>query len=147
MTPEQIAHNFKYHPPVGNAAEAHMLVRAKAKELANAIAQLVPANAGREKALAITKCEEAMMWACAGIARHSNENIPPQPPKKGVGIGCPECMRTRNKEVELHADFPRLMLVCPECKWEIESDKVLRSSADISGSPSLTSNPSRDIKP
>jgi len=66
-----IEHNFKYHPPVGNAADKHAAVRAKAKELALLIDESLPPAAGREKAAAITKCEEAMMWACAGIARHS----------------------------------------------------------------------------
>lgn len=68
-----IEHNFKYHPPVGGAADKHAAVRAKAKELALLIDESLPAMAGREKATAITKCEEAMMWACAGIARHSQE--------------------------------------------------------------------------
>ena len=66
-----IEHNFKYHPPIGDAAERHAAVRAKAKELATLIDEALPEKAGREKATAITKCEEAMMWACAGIARHS----------------------------------------------------------------------------
>jgi len=69
----QIEHNFKYHPPRGNAANVHAEVRAKAKELADLIDRTLPPKAGREKATAITKCEEAMMWACAGIARHSEE--------------------------------------------------------------------------
>jgi len=68
-----LEHNFKYHPPVGNAAEKHAAVRAKAKELARLIDESLPASAGREKAAAITKCEEAMMWACAGIARHAEK--------------------------------------------------------------------------
>ncbi len=67
----QIAHNFKYHPPTGSAVVDHERVRAKARELADLIDQVLPVSAGREKATAITKCEEAMMWACAGIARHS----------------------------------------------------------------------------
>jgi hypothetical protein len=66
-----IDHNFKYHPPKGNAADTHAAVRAKAKELAALIDETLPTAAGREKAAAITKVEEAMMWACAGIARHS----------------------------------------------------------------------------
>jgi hypothetical protein len=67
-----IEHNFKYHPPTGDrAAAGHMMVRAKAKELATLIDDLLPAGAGREKATAITNVESAMMWACAGIARHS----------------------------------------------------------------------------
>lgn len=71
-----IAHNFKYHPPIGAAVEKHTAVRAKAKELALLIDELLPATAGREKSSAITKCEEAMMWACAGIARHSETQEP-----------------------------------------------------------------------
>lgn len=67
-----IEHNFKYHAPVGNATDKHTAVRAKAKELALLIDESLPLNAGREKATAITKVEEAMFWACAGIARHSN---------------------------------------------------------------------------
>lgn len=66
-----IEHNFKYHPPRGNAAETHAAIRAKAKELATLIDESLPPSAGREKATAITNCEQAMMWACAGIARHS----------------------------------------------------------------------------
>ncbi len=67
----QIAHNFRYHPPVGAAVVDHERVRAKARELAELIDEVLPPKAGREKATAITKCEEAMMWACAGIARHT----------------------------------------------------------------------------
>jgi hypothetical protein len=66
-------HNFKYHPP-GAAQETHAAVRAKAKELADLIDQALPEAAGREKALAITKVEESMFWACAGIARHSAQS-------------------------------------------------------------------------
>ena len=67
-----LEHNFKYHPPTGAAIDKHSAIRAKAKELAILIDESLPLNAGREKATAITKCEEAMMWACAGIARHTN---------------------------------------------------------------------------
>lgn len=66
----QIEHNFKYHAPTGSDPVKHARVRDKAKELALLIDELLPATAGREKAAAITKCEEAMMWACAGICRH-----------------------------------------------------------------------------
>lgn len=72
---KQIEHNFKYHPPVGNAADKHAAVRAKAKELALLIDESLPDPAGREKATAITHVETAMMWACAGIARHTQTEI------------------------------------------------------------------------
>jgi hypothetical protein len=63
----QIEHNFKYHPPRGNAAADHQAVREALKVAAETIDRMVPH--GREKATALSKCEEAMMWACAGIAR------------------------------------------------------------------------------
>ena len=74
-----IEYNFRYHAPTGNAVVNHERVRAKARELADLIDELLPLNAGREKATAITKCEEAMMWACAGIARHTTEPLKPLP--------------------------------------------------------------------
>lgn len=73
----QIAHNFKYHPPTGTAVVDHQRVRDKAREQADLIDQVLPAGAGREKATAITQVENAMMWACAGIARHYTP--PPEP--------------------------------------------------------------------
>lgn len=66
-----IAHNFKHHPPRGTAVARHEAIREKAAELAQLIDEVLPPNAGRERATAITKVEEAMMWANAGIARHS----------------------------------------------------------------------------
>jgi len=68
-----IEHNFKYHPPVGDSAARHSMVRAKAKELAQYIDEWLPPESGREKATAITKVEEAMFWACAGITRHIHD--------------------------------------------------------------------------
>ncbi len=69
----QIQHNFKYQPPLGDAGASPAVIRAKAEQLAAFIDELLPPAAGREKAVAITKCEEAMFWACAGITRHSQE--------------------------------------------------------------------------
>ena len=60
---------FDYHPPRSDEVrESHGLVRAMSQNLAQFLAAVVPA--GREQALALTACEEAMMWANAGIARH-----------------------------------------------------------------------------
>jgi len=70
----QIEHNFKYHPPVGNAVDVHQEIRLCCRHAANTIDKYLPAAAGREKALALTKLEEAMMWACAGVVRHAGEN-------------------------------------------------------------------------
>jgi hypothetical protein len=59
---------FTYHAPDAAKIELHNTVRNMAKAAADAFNAVVPE--GREKALAITKLEEAMMWGNAGIARH-----------------------------------------------------------------------------
>lgn len=60
---------FKHHPPSGEGViERHQAIRAHADDFFNMIQQVCPE--GREKSLAITKVEEAMMWANAAIARN-----------------------------------------------------------------------------
>ena len=66
-----IEENFRYHGPTVRSGPTLAAVRHKAKEFAQLIDESLPATAGREKASAISKCEEAMFWACAGITRHS----------------------------------------------------------------------------
>lgn len=65
---EDIQHRFAYHPPKDQAAiKAHERIRNYLGQLATELDETLPA--GREKALAITKIEEAMFWANAAIAR------------------------------------------------------------------------------
>jgi len=64
----QIENNFKYHPPKGNQQERYVTIRNEAKDLAISIDALCPDS--REKSLAMTKLEEAVMWANASIARN-----------------------------------------------------------------------------
>lgn len=65
---EDIQHRFAYHPPKDQeAVKAHERIRAYLGQLAAELDETLPA--GREKALAITKIEEAMFWANAAIAR------------------------------------------------------------------------------
>lgn len=60
---------FAHHPPSTDAiASHHHLMREAARWLAGQVIEYVPE--GCEQALALTKIEEAMMWANAGIARH-----------------------------------------------------------------------------
>lgn len=68
MDNEDIEKRFTYHKPTENKASKYETIRDQAKELAYLIEELVPN--GREKALALTKIEEAVMWANAGIARN-----------------------------------------------------------------------------
>lgn len=64
---------FRYHKPKNSATETkHENIRAIVYESALRIDVLCPD--GREKSLAITKLEEAMMWANAAIARNTEDS-------------------------------------------------------------------------
>lgn len=63
-----IENNFTYHAPSENQVDRYTLLREKGKELAYAIEERVKDS--REKSLALTKLEEAIFWANAGIARN-----------------------------------------------------------------------------
>lgn len=68
MLESDIDNRFAYHPPRGEAdAFAHSQVRQFCKDLATYLNRAIPE--GREKALAMTKLEEVMFWANAGLAR------------------------------------------------------------------------------
>lgn len=67
MNSELIDNNFMYHAPKEGQAQIYADIRDKARTLAYMFNKLVPE--GREKSLAMTKLEEAVMWANAGIAR------------------------------------------------------------------------------
>lgn len=74
MTNEQIINNFTYHKPIGTQPERYDSLRAEARTLAFKIQTHCPES--REKSLALTKLEEAIMWANAAIARNENEVSP-----------------------------------------------------------------------
>lgn len=63
-----IENNFSYHAPKEGQPQIYTELRDKAKEFAYMIDELVPDS--REKTLAMTKLEEVIMWANAGIARN-----------------------------------------------------------------------------
>jgi hypothetical protein len=60
---------FTYHKPKLGQAETYVLLRNHARHLAELFIAKCPDC--RERSLAITKLEEAVMWANAGIARRS----------------------------------------------------------------------------
>ncbi len=66
-TLDRIEKTFTYHSPKGDQPERYVALRSKAKELATLVVSLVPP--GREQALALTKLEETVMHANAGVAR------------------------------------------------------------------------------
>lgn len=60
---------FEHHPPKDDETiKAHENVRAQARAFAQTMEDLLPS--GREKAVVLTKIEEAMFWANAAIARN-----------------------------------------------------------------------------
>ncbi len=65
---ERIENNYTYHAPKQGQPDKYESIRSIAKGLALVIYDLVPDS--REKSLAMTKLEEAVMWANAGIARN-----------------------------------------------------------------------------
>ena len=65
---EQIKNNFTYHAPKGDQLHRYDVIRQMAKQFADFIDDACPDS--REKSLAITKLEEAVMWANASIARN-----------------------------------------------------------------------------
>jgi len=68
MAGYSIDNNFKYHPPNELQVAWHGALRDTGKELAQSILDLCPDS--RERSLALTKVEEAVMWANAAIARN-----------------------------------------------------------------------------
>lgn len=66
---EELENRFTYHKPDVKQTEQYQILRSTAKALAALIMDTTPDS--REKALAITKLEEAVFWANAAIARRS----------------------------------------------------------------------------
>ena len=58
---------FTHHPPKGDQVERYQVLRAEAHDFAQRIVELTPES--REQSLALTKLEEAVMFANAAIAR------------------------------------------------------------------------------
>lgn len=63
-----LVNRFTYHPPKDGQALTYEQIREAAKKFAFLIAGLCPES--RERSLALTKLEESVMWANAGIARN-----------------------------------------------------------------------------
>jgi hypothetical protein len=64
----EVEKRFTYHPPKGGQPQRYERIRAQAREMAWLITCNCPES--RETSLALTKLEEAVMWANAAIARN-----------------------------------------------------------------------------
>jgi hypothetical protein len=65
---DRINHNHTFHPAKSNQGARYDAIRSAAKEFSHLIADTVPSS--RELSTALTKIEEAVFWANAGIARN-----------------------------------------------------------------------------
>jgi len=68
---QELENRFTYHPPKEGQPELYGRLRREGLNLAELVTAVVPES--REQSLALTKIEEAIMWANAGIARRSGE--------------------------------------------------------------------------
>jgi hypothetical protein len=66
---EDIVHRFSFHPSTAATGPKHDEVRLKHRGVALWVLANVPPS--RERALAITALQEAMMWANAAVAIHT----------------------------------------------------------------------------
>lgn len=66
MTKQQIENTFTYHAPKGDQPVRYEDIRRQARALAEVIARHCPDS--REKSLALTNLQQAVMWANASIA-------------------------------------------------------------------------------
>ena len=68
MSTDDLINRFTYHPPKGDQPQAYEEIRRTGRELAETVDRLAPDS--REKSLALTNIEQAVMWANAAVARH-----------------------------------------------------------------------------
>lgn len=67
---KDLDHRFSAHAVDADGASCLEAVRAAGRAMALAVLQTAPV--GRERSLALTKIEEAVFWANAGIARETD---------------------------------------------------------------------------
>ncbi len=68
MDDNDLKNRFTYHAPKNGQVERYQEIRDGAYDLADLVNRECPES--REKSLAITHLEDAVMWANAAIARH-----------------------------------------------------------------------------
>ena len=68
---KRLDNDFTYHPPFGDQVERYTQIRNEGKNFAELCAASCPES--RELSVALTKIEEAVMWANSAIARNEKE--------------------------------------------------------------------------
>lgn len=70
---KDLKRRFTHHLPGGDQLDRYNSIRGRAASLARYILHMTPTS--REQSLAITKLEEAVMWANAAIARNEDGDV------------------------------------------------------------------------
>jgi len=65
---DDLENRFTYHSPKGNQSLRYESIRMSGWTMARAVVEMSPDS--RERSLALTKIDEAVMWANAAIARN-----------------------------------------------------------------------------
>lgn len=81
-TRKRILNDTMYHAPTGGKKEKHEALRAKVREIELYLTEIL--IEGRDLSTALTKCDELMFWANAGIARNPELDTPGQVKLPGV---------------------------------------------------------------
>ena len=68
MDDKELLKRFTYHAPKNDQASRYEKIRADARFFAELLIELCPES--RERSLALTNLEQAVMWANAAIARN-----------------------------------------------------------------------------
>jgi hypothetical protein len=68
ISPEELLKRFRYHAPKDGQTQRYERLRDMARLMSQAIVDMTPES--REQSLALTRLEEASMWANAAIARN-----------------------------------------------------------------------------
>jgi hypothetical protein len=104
---DELANRFTYHPPTPEQPEVFQLIRDQAHQLALLITHTTEPS--RERSLALTALEEAVMHANSAIARHG---LPPH--AKG---GAPELLLTCSRALRQAKPYSAVVAFCP-AGWE-----------------------------
>jgi hypothetical protein len=73
MTIDQLYNTFTYHKPFGDQPQRYEMLRENARKLALDLQMSCPES--REKSLAFTHLQQAIMWANASIAINEKEGV------------------------------------------------------------------------
>lgn len=65
-----LENSFKYHAPTPDSLPRYEAIRAEGRQFAALLLDLLPES--RERSLALTAIEEAVMWANASVARNGD---------------------------------------------------------------------------